>query len=70
MNWEDFNKNINFNDYLFTNKVLTDINCPKCNKKIYMRTDIVLTSYPPQYQYECDCGWIGCSYKGEQHYEV
>lgn len=37
----------------------TDIDCPECGKKIFKRTDIVLTSYPPQYQYECECGWVG-----------
>lgn len=37
----------------------TDIDCPICGKKISKRTDIVLTSYPLQYQYECECGWVG-----------
>jgi len=40
----------------------TDIDCPDCGKKVYMRTDITLTTYPPQYQYECECGWIGYSF--------
>ena len=40
----------------------TDIDCPECGKKIFKRTDIVLTSYPPQYQYECECGWIGYAF--------
>jgi predicted RNA-binding Zn-ribbon protein involved in translation (DUF1610 family) len=62
MDWEDFNEQ-RFPEYLFTKKILTDINCPKCNRKIYMRTDKVLTTYPAQYQYECDCGWVGYSFK-------
>lgn len=62
MDWNEFNS-IKIPEYVFTNKQLTNINCPRCNKKIYMRTDIVLTSYPAQYQYECDCGWVGYSYK-------
>lgn len=37
----------------------TDIECPKCKKYLWKRMDIVLTSNPPQYQYECDCGWVG-----------
>ena len=40
----------------------TDIDCPDCGKKVYMRTDIILTTYPPQYQYECECGWVGYSF--------
>lgn len=40
----------------------TDIDCPECGKKIFKRTDIVLTSYPPQYQYECECGWVGYAF--------
>ena len=43
----------------FQNRKLTNIECPKCGKKLWKRMDIVLTSYPEQYQYECDCGWIG-----------
>lgn len=61
MNWEEFD-NKELPNYLSTNRVLTDIDCPRCNKKLYMRTDIVLTSYPVQYQYECECGWVGYSY--------
>lgn len=38
---------------------LTDIECPKCGKKIFKRIDIILTSDPPQYIFECDCGWSG-----------
>ena len=36
----------------------TDIDCPHCGKKLYKRIDIVLTTYPPQYRYECKfCHW-------------
>ena len=45
-----------------SNREKTDIECPKCGKYIYRRTDIILTSYPPQYRYECDCGWVGSAY--------
>lgn len=46
----------------FEKRKLTDIECPKCGKKLWRRMDIVLTSYPEKYQYECDdCGWIGYS---------
>ena len=40
----------------------TDIECPKCGKPLMMRTDIILTSYPAQYQYECTCGFMGYSF--------
>ena len=60
MKWEQF-KNSMISDSVFENKVRTDIECPRCNRKLYQRTDIVLTSYPAQYQYqyECECGFVG-----------
>lgn len=61
MKWEDFYKETD-NDVLPTLQ-LTDIECPKCGKKVFRRTDIILTSFPPQYQYECKCGWVGYAYK-------
>lgn len=61
MKWEDFDKTFEWPEY--SNYKQTDIECPKCGKKVKMRTDIVLTSYPPQYQYECECGWVGYSFR-------
>ena len=60
MTWEEFEK-INQKEYYTdeSKRKITDIECPKCGKKIYMRTDIILASYPPKCQYECDCGWVG-----------
>jgi len=45
----------------------TDIECPKCGKKIFKRVDIIVLSsysapYSEQYQYECKCGWVGYAY--------
>ena len=40
-------------------RVKTDIECPRCGRYIWKRVDTVLLSNPPQYQYECDCGWTG-----------
>lgn len=41
-----------------------DVACPYCRAPLYKRTDIVLTSYPPQYQYQCkECGWTGYARK-------
>ena len=44
--------------------VPVDVKCPKCGKPLYKRTDIILSSYPPQYQYGCkECGWSGFARK-------
>ena len=58
MKWEDVEKQYT-KMFTCTNLQKTDIDCPICGKKIFKRTDIVLTSYPEQYQYECECGWVG-----------
>lgn len=58
MTWEEFKKQYSETSS-YTNLKETDIDCPRCGKKIFKRLDIVLTSYPAQYQYECKCGWIG-----------
>ena len=43
--------------------VLTDIECPECNEKLYM-SSIVLTIYPPKYNYYCSvCGWSGNAFQ-------
>ncbi len=60
--WEEYNKfNYAVGQY-DSNSIQTTIKCPNCGQPIYMRTDIVLTSYPAQYQYYCNCGWIGTSH--------
>lgn len=61
MKWEEIEKQ--YPELLdYTNRQKTDIECPKCGKKIFKRTDIILTSNPPQHMYECDCGWVGYAY--------
>jgi len=57
MKWEDFKKQEL--DFSFTDLKETNIECPVCGKKIFKRMNVVLTTYPPQYQYECKCGWVG-----------
>lgn len=37
----------------------TQIACPECGKRIYRRTNLVLTTYPPMHLYFCKCGWKG-----------
>ena len=63
MTWEQFKDRepITINDSPYK---ITEIDCPQCKtEKILMRTDIVLTSYPAKYQYECHkCGWVGYSF--------
>lgn len=59
MKWEEFEKQRKLIDIYDTNRQLTDIECPVCGKKVYVRTDIVLASLPPKSKYECDCGWVG-----------
>lgn len=59
MKWEEFGKQRKLIDLYNTNRQPTDIECPMCGKKVYVRTDIVFASYPPQNKYECDCGWVG-----------
>lgn len=62
MTWEDF-KNRELPEQHFVNREQTNIECPRCGKLIWKRLDIILTSYPAQYQYECDCGWVGYDFK-------
>lgn len=72
MNWEDFKNDTTTNTYFNDGHILTDIDCPKCGKKIYYNSLTTLTSDPPQYQYWCECGWKGTSFrkwrKDEQYY--
>ena len=60
MTWEEYNKPkpMQINRY-----VKTDIECPKCGKLVYLDSQITLTSCPEQYRYECECGWVGTSYR-------
>jgi len=62
MKWEEF-KNIDSLTTAYDPREKTNIECPECGKKLWRRTDIVLTSYPAQYQYECDCGWVGYAFR-------
>ena len=38
----------------------TPVECPTCGSLLYVRTDMVLTTYPVQYRYECPkCQFVG-----------
>lgn len=63
MKWEDFERMYS-QTQVYTNKVKTDIECPKCGKRLFFRNDIVLASYPVKFQYECECGFVGYSHIG------
>lgn len=59
MKWEEFVGSID-NRWMALGLVKTDIECPECGKPLYKRTDIVLSSYPPKYEYKClSCDWSG-----------
>ena len=62
MTWEDYEKLRPIMSEAFKRITQVDVKCPKCGKKIWRRNDIVLTSYPAQYQYECECGWVGYAF--------
>ena len=65
MEWEEYKKQeknkfeiSGSNDW-----VKTEIICPKCRSRVYKNIGMVLTTYPPQYQYKCiSCDWIGTWY--------
>ena len=57
--WKDFTNN-NKEIYYPSNREITEIKCPECGEPLYRRIDIILTSYPPKYRYECGkCNWTG-----------
>ena len=42
---------------------IVDVECPNCGTKLHKRIDIILTSNPPKYYYECPkCNWTGINY--------
>ena len=61
MKWDEFNGIENATGLPLT-MVLTNISCPKCGKRIYFDNSVVLTTYPVQYSYICECGWYGYSH--------
>ena len=62
MEWEDYDKLMPKKDETFETRTQVDVKCPNCGKKIWRRNDIILTSYPAKYQYECECGWVGYAF--------
>lgn len=62
MKWDEFNQLQMFNGNTDWRVTQTNLECPKCGKHIFLRNDIVLTTYPPQYSYFCECGWAGSSF--------
>lgn len=61
MTWDEFTSQKKYT--VNSGYTATDITCPKCGKPIYKRTDIVLASYPPKYEYRCfNCQWSDYAY--------
>lgn len=62
ISWETYSK-ASPDMYMYNPREQVNVACPKCGAKIYRRNDITLTTYPPQYRYECDaCGWWGSAF--------
>ena len=61
MKWDEYQKITVPN--ILQDREQTQIECPGCGALLWRRTDIVLTTYPPKFYYECDaCGWEGTGY--------
>lgn len=60
--WETFKEEQEKNLSLMNSRPV-DVACPNCGEQLYMRTDIILSSYPPQRQFEChNCDFIGSTH--------
>ena len=64
MTWDEF-KNRQSNVALeIPKREITDITCPNCGKYLWKNLEVLYTSIPPQYKYEClSCYWVGFSPK-------
>lgn len=60
MTWDEFLDKNTFDKY--NGQIKTDIECPKCGRKIYFDKTVVLTTYPEKYKYWCACGWCDTAY--------
>lgn len=58
MKWEDFKNGQR--EHLSAEWSITDIECPKCGRKLHRYEMAVLTSLPPKRKYKCfTCDWEG-----------
>ena len=61
MKWEEL-KAVRF-DTTERKFVDTDVECPNCGALLKKRVDVILTSYPPQFEYYCpNCRFRGSNY--------
>lgn len=60
MTWEEYQKQRNPYGSVAYKEI--DVECPICGKKIRKRINMVITTYPQQYRYECICGWSKLGY--------
>lgn len=58
MEWNQFKDIIRVNH---PGRRITKIKCPDCGKFVYL-CDVVLTTYPETYSYDCSCGWHGLAH--------
>lgn len=60
MTKEEYIKQNQTEQYYFTKQYSEPkYDCPKCSGHMRKNLMLVLTSYPPKYQYECDvCGYV------------
>lgn len=66
MKWDEYQKEKQDTFNVFNDGqawLKTEVECPVCGKPIYKNITMVLTSYPPQYRYECpQCHWMETGY--------
>ena len=60
MKWDEFKQQAG--TVIIDGQILTDIECPKCGRRIIWDSRVELTSFPPKYYYWCECGWSGASF--------
>ena len=62
MTWDEYKRVGSLGVWNPAPNIETNIKCPLCGKPVFMKTDVVLTSNPPQYVYFCSCGWQDYTY--------
>ena len=59
MKWSEFKIQQNSSSTPIQKYEETEIECPVCGHNLHRRTDVIFTTNPPKYQYEClRCGWV------------
>lgn len=54
--WEEF---FNTEAHKFADAEPTIFSCPKCGRRVFKQTNMVLACYPPKHRYFCGtCDWM------------